>query len=36
VPIAQAVDEIVAVVEQRLTEPDALNASAGPPPVDGS
>ena len=30
VPIAEAVEEIVAVVEQRLTEPDALNdASSG-------
>ncbi|MDX6256951.1 MAG: threonyl-tRNA synthetase [Frankiales bacterium] len=28
VPIADAIDEIVAVVEQRLTEPDALNAAA--------
>jgi threonyl-tRNA synthetase len=28
VPIADAIDEIVAVVEQRLTEPDALNTAA--------
>jgi threonyl-tRNA synthetase len=31
VPIAAALDEIVAVVQQRLTEPDALNTSAEPP-----
>ncbi len=33
VPIADAVEEIVAVVEQRLTQPDALNAQVAPAEV---